>query len=370
LQRLNNESVYFDRERQKADDSGWPGKTPDDHGTCLVSGRAVLRLIYGVVFLLIAREALINPCFASAGLGKFEIEGRAELEVDARYRRSEFQKQLELDLKTGGEGPIRAAAELELTHEAGDARLKELHLSLDTGYGWLSVGQRKKRFGLDSDLGARKRLTLTRGMFFQKLGNYSYVGTDSAIEFQFAKNDDSRWKHCVSLHSSEGMTVSGLYEGNFRVSEAVDLTGYSLYQGSSLAHQWNYSRGQFLSLQANSGGKRLQVELFIASDPWETAHLRAIDKDGTIWMSGGSIGGAWKWGMLSPYVKLALLKHDLKNPQDQTWELTPGLRYWPAEHVELGSEFRYLTSGSNLRIKRGLPFDSGSTLTLAARYYF
>lgn len=324
---------------------------------------------HAVTFLLASGMAYAVSTRASADFS-IKTDGRLELEVAARHRQSEFLKQLVIDLKAEGDAPFRAVADIEISHEAGDARLRELYLDWDLGGGWVSVGQKKKKFGLDSDYGTKSRLTLSRGLLYRKAGSYSYVGRDSAIELRSASDSETRWSHSVSLHSSEGMTLAGIYYAKFKFNDTWMARSYALYQASSLAHVWRYSKGVAFAIEGEWESGRFEAEALAAGDPFETAQLMSTGANGDIYFFGASIAYSRKTGQWSPFMKVVILQHDLGNARDRTFEFTPGFKVVVHRSVEVGSEINWLMSPSNHAQSTSLPFDSGTTLTIAARYYF
>lgn len=322
-----------------------------------------------IAFILVSSMVNVASAKPSSDLS-LEMDGRLELEVAARHRQSDFLKQLALDLKVEGDAPFSGVADIEITQEAGDARLRELYLDWDLGGGWVSVGHKKKKFGLDSDYGTKSRLTLNQGMLYRKAGSYSYVGRDSAIELRSASDSETKWSHSVSLHSSEGMTLAGIYYAKLKFNDTWTVRNYALYQASSLAHVWHYSKGIAFAIEGEWKSGRFEAEALAAGDPIETAQLVSTGVNRDIYYFGASIAYSRKTGDWNPFIKVAFLQHDAGNARDRTFEFTPGFKMAVHRSVEIGSELNWLMSPSRHARSTSLPFDSGTTLTIAARYYF
>ncbi len=321
--------------------------------------------LFFALLLLLPR---VEPCFA-----KFDIDvgGRANLEFDThdRFRETEFNKELVLDVETERRSGVKAVADIRMTVESRNVRLRELYLDYknDAGNKFI-LGQAKKEFGLGWEFGMERRLALTRGLIYRKLGDLSYVGRDSTGAYRVGGKEPGDFTHTFSLHSSEGLNAAALYQLKRWLDEKSFWTTYTLLQTNQLSDSWSTSWAQAVSFAAIRGAFRIEAELFFGKDYIETDYQSRRGDPRTVYFSALSFGGAWQKHELQPYFRGAMILHDLSDLGSHSFELTLGSRYYFHPRFYLGGEVVFVRSNEQGGSATG--FDSTSQALFVLRYFF
>ncbi len=290
------------------------------------------------------------------------------LRAQDRFEDVDLDKEAIIQAETDRKNGVKGVVDVRITSETDGLDLRDLFLNYksDSDYR-LTVGQAKKRFGLEWDYNLEDILTLTRTILFRRVSDLNYTGRDTLVAYQSADDKELGLNHNISLHTSEGLNAAFLYRLMHRLDEESFLASYTMVQRERISSGWTPLAGaQSFAYSGIHGHYRLEAELQAGKDQFETKYNQLVGRDRNIYFSGLSAGLRYELTDLKPFIRATIVLHDLGRLNQRATELKLGAKYHFHKRFFIGTEGALRNSRYNNQSRLA----SDSYLLFTLRYFY